>query len=121
MKNENDMVTYWPLDDEHAQNLNATLFKFQDFSHRAEMHLMNESPPMKESKLLQQEALTLDEEFSHWGESITDHPSYTRVTVASLDESAAALSGCDYCHSGPVDTYSDRTSIAFISRAHRDD
>lgn len=112
IKNENDIVAYWPLDDEYAQNFNATLFKFQDFTHRAELHLMKESPHVEESKLLQQEAFTLDEEFSCWGESITDHPSYMRVTVASLNEIAAAQSGCDYCHSGPVDTYSDCTLLA---------
>lgn len=121
MKNENDIVAYWPLDDEYAQNLNATLHKFQDFSHRAELHLMRGSPDKDESKLLQKEALTLDEAFSRWGESIIGHPLYTRVTVASLEESAAAQSGCDYCHSGPVDIYSDCTSLAFTSRAHPND
>jgi hypothetical protein len=121
MKNENDIVTYWPLDDDYAQNLNATLFKFQDFSHRAELHLMKELTHVEESKLLQQEARNLDEEFLRWGESITDHPSYTRITVASLDESAVALSGCNYCHSGPVDIYTDCKSLAFTSQAHHND
>lgn len=115
LKSENDIVAYWPLDEDYAQNLNATLHKFQDFSHRAELHLMKASPQKEESKLLQQEALTLDEALTRWGESITDHPLYTRVTVASLDESAAAQSGCDYCHSGLVETYSDCTSLSFTS------
>ncbi|PON27729.1 hypothetical protein TGAM01_v203496 [Trichoderma gamsii] len=118
LMSEDDIVAYWPLDDSYVQNLNATLHKFQDFSHRAELYLMKETAHMEESKLLQREALVLDEEFSHWGESITDHPSYARVTVASLDESAAAQSGCDYCHSGPVDTYSDHY-IAAIWNTYR--
>lgn len=80
---------------------------------------MKASPHKEESKLLQQEALTLDESFSRWSTSITDHPLYTRVTVASLEESTAAQSGCDYCHPGPVDTYSDCTPLAFTSWAHR--
>lgn len=116
MKKENDIVAYWPLDDERAQILNVTLLKFQNFSHRAEVHLMKESPPMDESKLLQREALALDKDFSHWNESVTDHPSYTRMAIGSLDESTVALSECDYCHSGPVYTYTNRTSVSFTSQ-----
>jgi hypothetical protein len=111
------------MDNEHIQGLDATLLKFQNFFHRAEIHLMKECATMNESKQLQQEAWAIDEEFAQWGESVSnDNSSYLRITIASLDESAVALSGRDYCHSGSVDKYSNCASTTgLMSWAYRND
>jgi hypothetical protein len=101
----------WPPDNGFAQNLDSMTVKFQDFFHRAGILLMQEYPLPKECRGLQEEALALDEEFSLWGKFLSHHGAPPmRTTIATLDEPAAVLSKCAYCHSGAVDRYFDCTS-----------
>ncbi|KAL7783171.1 hypothetical protein V8C43DRAFT_309702 [Trichoderma afarasin] len=116
---QNDVVVYSPIDDIRIRRLDVTLLKFQNFHQRAGIYLMQKSPTAQETSQLQKEALAIDEEFTQWRESISGNdPIYSRMTIASLDKSAAELSGCAYSHSGPVDKYFDYF-IAAVWNTHR--
>ncbi|KAI1379335.1 hypothetical protein F4677DRAFT_408647 [Hypoxylon crocopeplum] len=94
-----------PIAHDSLQNLDATLVKFGNLFYQANELLARESPSFEELLQLEENAIALEEDFVSWGDFYS--ATWLPAQAGEVLEATARTSGCAYCHSGPVHSYSD--------------
>lgn len=86
-------------------DLDTSLVKLGDLTSRVSYLLAQNSPCPTILAQIRKEALLLQDEFVDWANIQSSW--WQPATFGVVLEGAAGISGCAYCHSGPIHTYSD--------------
>lgn len=94
-----------PISHTCLKTLDGTLIKFSSMFDRAQELLSQLSPPKQELLEFEVQARVLDEEFRTWGN--IECNIWAPKNYGSILDRDARVSSCQYCCTGPVDTYFD--------------